>query len=146
VSADDPNIVHLPARSVWQAMHNGVRARCPHCGRGALFAGYLRVVDHCAVCGEALHHHRADDAPPYFTISIVGHIIVGLVLAVEVAWSPPLWLHLVLWAPLTLFLSLALLRPIKGVIVGLQWAWHMHGFGGENEGPAHGDPDPSAWG
>ena len=79
-------------------------------------------------CGEALHHHRADDAPPYFTIVIVGHVIVGLLLAVEMAYRPPLWLHAALWLPLTVLLALLLLPVIKGTLVGLQWALLMHGF------------------
>ncbi len=93
-----------------------------------MFAGYLKVADHCPTCGEALHYQRADDAPPYFTIFTVGHIIVPLVLAVEVAMQPPLWVHAALWLPLTLILSLALLPPIKGALVALQWALYMHGF------------------
>ena len=70
-------------------------------------------------CGEALHHHRADDAPPYFTIVIVGHVIVGLLLAVEMAYRPPLWLHAAIWLPLTVLLALLLLPVIKGTPVGL---------------------------
>jgi uncharacterized protein (DUF983 family) len=79
-------------------------------------------------CGEELHHHRADDAPPYFTIIIVGHVVVSLLLAVEMAYRPPLWLHAALWLPLTVLLALVLLPPVKGVLVGLQWALLMHGF------------------
>ena len=73
-------------------------------------------------------HHRADDAPPYFTIVIVGHIVVPLLMTVELTYAPPLWLHLLLWLPLTAILSLALLPCVKGAIVGLQWAHRMHGF------------------
>ena len=115
------------ARSMLRGAHGG----CPNCGKGSLFEGFIRVLPSCPTCGEALHHQRADDAPPYFVTFIVGHVVVALVLAVEVALSPPTWVHLVLWAPLTLALSLSLLRPIKGAIVGLQWANRMHGFGGE---------------
>ncbi len=79
-------------------------------------------------CGEALHHHRADDAPAYFVILIVGHIVVPLALVVEVAFAPPYWLHAVLWLPLTLGLAIGLLQPVKGAIVGWQWANYMHGF------------------
>jgi uncharacterized protein (DUF983 family) len=75
-----------------------------------------------------LHHHRADDAPPYFTIVIVGHIVVGLVLAVEMAYRPPLWVHAALWLPLTLILTLVVLQVVKGALVALQWALLMHGF------------------
>ena len=120
-------------RSVWQSLLRGARSLCPACGKGAMFNRYLKVADHCRHCGEALHHQRADDAPPYFTIVIVGHIVVSLVLAVEVAYRPPLWLHAALWLPLTVLLSLALLPIIKGALVSLQWALLMHGFDPEAE-------------
>lgn len=115
-------------RSVFQSLLRGAQLRCPSCGEGRLFGRYLKVVDHCPACGEAMHHHRADDAPPYFTIMIVGHVVVSLVLAVEMAYRPPLWLHAALWLPLTVLLSLAILPVIKGALVSLQWALLMHGF------------------
>ncbi|MEN6544308.1 DUF983 domain-containing protein, partial [Parvibaculum sp.] len=87
--------------------------------------------DECPHCGEALHHHRADDAPPYFTMLIVGHIIVPIILAVEVEYGPPVWIQMTIWPLLTAALSLLLLPRIKGAVVGLQWAQRMHGFGGE---------------
>jgi uncharacterized protein (DUF983 family) len=120
-------------RSILQSLLRGARLTCPACGAGAMFKRYLKVSDHCPACAEALHHHRADDAPPYFTIIIVGHIVVGLVLAVEMAYRPPLWLHAALWLPLTVLLALAILPPIKGALVGLQWALLMHGFDPEGE-------------
>jgi uncharacterized protein (DUF983 family) len=124
-----------PPRDVWRALRRGFALRCPACGAAPLFGRYLKVRDACSGCGEALHHHRADDAPAYFTILIVGHVIVGAVLPVERVFSPPLWLHALLWGPLTLALTLALLPRIKGCIVGLQWAFYMHGFGSEGEPP-----------
>jgi uncharacterized protein (DUF983 family) len=93
-----------------------------------MFWRYLKVADACPHCGEELHHHRADDAPAYFTIVIVGHIVVGLVLAVEIAYRPALWVHAALWLPLTVILTLVLLPMVKGALVGLQWALRMHGF------------------
>lgn len=124
-------------RDVAQAMKRGCAGRCPACGQGALFDGYLAVNDRCAACDEAFFHHRADDAPPYFTITLVGHIIVPAVLAVEVALRPAIWIHMALWIPLTILLSLAFLRPIKGGIIGYQWALYMHGFD-----PDAGDDEP----
>jgi uncharacterized protein (DUF983 family) len=115
-------------RSILLSLLRGAQARCPACGVGRMFRRYLKVADHCPTCGEALHHHRADDAPPYFTIVIVGHIVVGLVLALEMAYRPPLWLHAALWLPLTVLLSLAVLPIVKGALVSLQWALLMHGF------------------
>src|SRR5690606_2918036 len=72
-------------RSLQQALLRGAMLKCPACGVGGLFHRYLKVVDQCPQCGESLHHHRADDAPAYFTIVIVGHVVVSLVLAVEIA-------------------------------------------------------------
>ncbi|MFY8150562.1 MAG: DUF983 domain-containing protein, partial [Hyphomicrobiales bacterium] len=91
---------------------------------------YLKVADNCTECGEDFSHQRADDAPPYFVMFIVGHLIVAAVLMVEIDYAPPLWLHALLWIPLTIILSLALLPRVKGAIIGLQWAARMHGFGG----------------
>ena len=118
----------FPKRDAWQAIRRGLHGRCPHCGEGRMFRAFLKVADHCPACGEALHHHRADDAPAYFVILIVGHIVVPLAMTVELAYAPSYWLHAALWLPLTLGLSLSLLQPIKGALVGLQWALRMHGF------------------
>lgn len=101
------------------ALGRGLRCRCPACGRTKLFRGYLRVVEQCAFCAAPLGLARADDAPPYFTILIVGHIVVASMLVVERAYAPPLWVHAALWLPLTVVLALLLLRPIKGATVGL---------------------------
>ena len=109
-------------------MWRGLRGRCPACGRGHLFRAFLKVADRCDVCGEDFHHHRADDAPAYFVILIVGHVVVPVALAVEVAYAPPYWVHFALWAPLTIGMSLGLLQPVKGAIVAWQWATRMHGF------------------
>ena len=125
-----------PVRSLHQAMMRGLRCRCPNCGEGRLFRAYLKVVDRCAVCGTELFHQRADDAPPYFVILITGHIVVPASLIVETEFAPPLWLHALIWVPLTLALALGLLQPIKGAIVGWQWAQYMHGFD-----PDHRDED-----
>lgn len=126
-------------RSPWQAMARGIAQRCPACGGGALFGKYLKVQPACAVCGTELHHQRADDAPPYFTMMIVGHVVIGGVLSLEKALAPSLWVHLALWLPLTLALSLWLLPMVKGALIGLQWALRMHGFG---RGPDPAEPDP----
>lgn len=133
----------LPERSVKSAMLRGAAGRCPACGQGALNRAYLKVADHCGSCSEALHHQRADDAPAYFTMLVVGHVVVGGLLAVERAWAPPTWVQLSIWLPLTLVLSLALLPMIKGALIGLQWALRMHGFG-TGPDPADPMPDPAA--
>lgn len=115
-------------RDIPRALMRGLLCRCPHCGKGRLFRAFLKIADHCNNCGEELHHHRADDAPAYFVITAVGHIVVPLLIAVEMLIEPPYWVHLSLWVPLTLFLAIGLLQPFKGAIVGWQWAHRMHGF------------------
>jgi len=122
-----------PARDARAALLRGFKGRCPNCGRGKLFRAYLKVVDRCAVCGEDFSHHRADDAPAYFVILIVGHLVVPWVLIVEEVFAPSYWVHAAIWLPLIIGLSLGLLQPVKGTIVAWQWAHYMHGF----EGAAH---------
>ena len=94
-----------------------------------MFRRYLQVVDTCAACGLALQYQRADDAPPYFTIFVVGHTIVPLVLVMEKLWQPALWIHFAIWLPLTMVLVALFLPRVKGATIGLQWALGMHGFG-----------------
>ncbi len=101
------------------ALARGFACRCPACGQTKLFRGYLKVVPECMNCGAPLGLARADDAPPYFTIFIVGHVVVGGMVMLENAKAPPLWVHAAIWLPLTLVMSLGLLRPIKGATVGL---------------------------
>jgi uncharacterized protein (DUF983 family) len=127
-------------RNFKSALTRGFLGRCPKCGSGKLFRRFLKVNDACPACGEELHHHRADDAPAYFVILIVGHIVVPLALTIETAFRPPFWLSFSIWIPLTLVLALLFIQPVKGAIIGWQWAQHMHGFD-----PAHRDePDPLA--
>ena len=115
-------------RDVWSAMKRGFRGRCPRCGEGKLFRAFLKVDDHCPVCGLDFTPHRADDLPAYLVIVIVGHIVVPTALFIETDFSPPVWLQLAIYLPLTLVLSLALLQPVKGAVVAVQWALRMHGF------------------
>lgn len=129
-----------PERSTWDAMWKGFKQRCPNCGIGSLFTSYLKATPTCSHCGEELHHQRADDAPPYVTIFIVGHIVVGGILALERAYAPETWVHLVIWVPMLLAMSLWLLPRVKGLFVGLQWALRMHGFGKDADDPARPAP------
>lgn len=110
-------IATLP--SLRTAIQRGLMGHCPACGNSHLFNGYLRVVKECSACVAPLGEARADDLPPYLTILVVGHIVVPLMLWFERANSPPLWLMSAIFLPLTLVLSLGLLRPIKGGTVGL---------------------------
>jgi uncharacterized protein (DUF983 family) len=124
-------------RPLGLAVRRGFIGRCPNCGEGRLFRAYLKVVDNCPVCNEDLHYQRADDAPPYITMLVVGHIVVAGVLAAEEAWpKSPMWLGAIIWIWLTFVLSLLLLPRVKGALVGYQWALRMHGFGGpEKDAP-----------
>ncbi len=109
--------VRLPPMTT--AIGRGLLCRCPACGQTHLFNGYLRVVPECTNCHAPLGLARADDAPPYFTIFAVGHIVIPLMFMYDRAADPPIWLMSAIFLPLTLALTLALLRPIKGGTVGL---------------------------
>ena len=122
-------------RDVWQAVKRGFRGRCPRCGEGKLFRAFLKVDNACSVCGLDFTPHRADDLPAYLVIVIVGHIVVPLALMIETEYSPPVALQLAIYLPLTFVASLLLLQPVKGAVVGLQWALRMHGFDEENPEP-----------
>ena len=119
-------------RDVWTSIKRGFRCRCPRCGEGKLFCAFLKVGNKCSVCDLDFTPHRADDLPAYLVIVIVGHIIVPLILWIEPDYSPPVPLQLAVYLPLTLVMSLVLLQPVKGAVVGVQWALRMHGFDEKN--------------
>jgi uncharacterized protein (DUF983 family) len=130
-----------PKRNLWQSIKRGLAGRCPHCGQGHLFRRFLKVADHCEACGEAYHHHRADDLPAYLSIVIVGHIVVFLMLEFEMESGFSPMTYLLTLIPLAVVLTLVLLQPIKGAVVGLQWANYMHGFDPTTRDPALPDDD-----
>jgi uncharacterized protein (DUF983 family) len=99
----------------------GLAGRCPRCGDGHLFAGFLTLRPRCEVCGLDFAFADSGDGPAFFVMSIVGIVVVALALWVEFAYEPPIWLHLVLWSGLAIALSLALVRPAKGLMVALQY-------------------------
>lgn len=123
-----------------QAVARGFGCRCPACGEGKLFRRFLKVAPTCGSCAERLDGHRADDMPPYVTIMIVGHIIVPLNLFFERGGEWPLWWHMTLWPTLTAILALLLIQPVKGALIGYQWALRMHGF---DPADASGETRPS---
>jgi uncharacterized protein (DUF983 family) len=129
----DRAVTAIPSQpaSLWQGLARGAANHCPVCGQGKVFRGYLSVVPECSHCGTALGALRADDAPPYFTIFVAGHLLVPLALWVEKAYQPPLWLHMAVWLPLFTLACLVLLRPIKGAVV----AWMLRlGITGTEQG------------
>ncbi len=115
-------------RPLKPALLRGWRRRCPNCGSGPMLRGYLKVRDSCPVCGEALHHQRADDGPAYLTILIVGHLMAPLILWVFTHYRPDPLVLATVFSIGTVALSLYLLPRLKGALVGLQWAKRMHGF------------------
>jgi uncharacterized protein (DUF983 family) len=123
------NLAAEVGRVPWTAaVRRGFLGRCPACGRGALFPRFLKVAERCEACGCELHRHRADDLPPYLVIFLVAHLVGWGILVSETRFDVPMWLHLAVWPALTVVLALGLLQPLKGAVVGLQYALGMHGF------------------
>jgi uncharacterized protein (DUF983 family) len=127
--AEDTRPADEEDRPTKQALLRGWRRRCPNCGAGPMLRGYLTVREACPVCGEDLHHHRADDGPAYLTILIVGHLLAPILLFVFTKWRPDPLILAVGFTIGTVALSLYLLPRLKGALVALQWAKRMHGFG-----------------
>ncbi len=121
-------------RPLKRALKRGWRRLCPNCGGARIFNGYLTVRDACPACGESLHHHRADDMPTWLTIIAIGHLIAPAMIIVFEMWNPPIWVHWTLWPVLALTGTLLLLPRMKAMVVALQWAQRLHGFGGERKG------------
>lgn len=113
--------------SAMASIKRGLKRRCPHCGEGNIFNGYLKLSDHCSNCQAPTGEIRADDLPPYLTIFLVGHIIVPSLLYVEAVYHPELWLQMTVWPILTLLLTLTFLPFIKGAVVGLMWHLKLKG-------------------
>ncbi|MCL6607703.1 MAG: DUF983 domain-containing protein [Geminicoccaceae bacterium] len=114
--------------SPWRA---GLAGRCPRCGRGRLFAGFLAVVEHCEVCGLDLRAQDSGDGPVAFIILIVGFLVVAGALLVEVRYAWPVWLHLVVWLPVAAALCLVLMRPLKATLIALQYRHRRDTLSGE---------------
>ena len=99
--------------------------RCPRCGQGKLFTGLLNVRGACEVCGLDLSGQDAGDGPAVFVILFLGLIVVGLAALVEVKFSPPIWIHLMLWTPFIIVGAIAMLRPLKAGLIALQYRHHL---------------------
>jgi len=105
----------------------GLSCRCPRCGKGRLFAGLLSVRQACEICGLDFSAQDAGDGPAVFVILFLGLIVVGLAAVVEIWFSPPMWVHLLLWTPLILGGAIAMLRPLKAGLIALQYRHHLLG-------------------
>ncbi|HEY4774999.1 MAG TPA: DUF983 domain-containing protein [Xanthobacteraceae bacterium] len=99
----------------------GLACRCPRCGEGRLFSGFLTLRPHCEACGLDFGFADAGDGPAVFIVLIAGFIVAGAALLVEVNYQPPLWVHALLWGPLVLLLTIGPLRPMKGLLIALQY-------------------------
>ncbi|WP_018266729.1 DUF983 domain-containing protein [Methylosinus sp. LW4] len=99
----------------------GLLGRCPRCGKGHLFRGFLTLAPSCEVCGLDLAFADSGDGPAVFVMTIAGFIVVGAALYVEVAYSPPYWVHGLIFLPLTVIVCAGLLRPAKSLLIALQY-------------------------
>ncbi len=123
----------LPKRPLGQAMLRGALGTCPNCANGRIFSKFLAVEANCAACGEDFSHQRADDLPIYLNIFLTGHVVVGSMMLFLDSEFLPMWGLTVLTASIAVAVSILLMRPLKGAVVGAQWALRMHGFGGHDD-------------
>ncbi len=107
---------------------SALAGRCPRCGRGRLFRGFLSVVPRCEACGLDLSGEDSGDGPVAFIVLLVGFLVVGTALLVEVRFGWPIWLHLLVWLPLALLACLLLMRPLKAMMIGLQFKHRARDF------------------
>ncbi|MDO7834037.1 DUF983 domain-containing protein [Sphingobium sp. HBC34] len=115
-------------RPVGPAIGHGLRGRCPACGEGAMFARFLKTVPACTTCGLRLDDHQADDFPAYIVILALGHILVPLMIEVNSALSIPLGWQALIWPTLAIGLAVAMIQPVKGAVIAVQWSRRMAGF------------------
>jgi uncharacterized protein (DUF983 family) len=114
-------------RAFW--LGTGLRSRCPNCGKGPLFEGFLTVRRRCNVCGADLSGQDSGDGPVAFIVLIVGFIVVFGALFAEVVWQWPIRLHMLIWLPLTVVLVLLIMRPAKVLLIALQYRHRREDFG-----------------
>ena len=100
----------------------GLAGRCPRCGEGRLFDGFLTLAPRCEHCGLDFKFADAGDGPAVFVTLFAGFLVLGMALWVELSWEPPFWVHLIIFAPLTIIVCLGILRPLKGLMVAMQYA------------------------
>lgn len=115
-------------RPLRPALLLALRGRCPACGKGRLFAHFLKPVAACAHCGERWDKHQADDFPAYIVILLLGHLLVPLMIEVNAALAIPLGVQMALWPGLAILLGAAMIQPAKGAVIAFQWARRMHRF------------------
>ena len=109
---------HYPPQSPWST---GLAGRCPRCGEGRMLTGLVNVAPRCEACGLDFKFADAGDGPAVFVTLFAGFIVLGMALWTELKYEPPMWMHLVIFLPMTLVVCLGMLRPLKGVLVALQY-------------------------
>jgi uncharacterized protein (DUF983 family) len=114
-------LTDYPPFSLQKSILAGLACRCPRCGKGKLLQGFLTLRPRCDVCGLDFAFADSGDGPAVFIILIAGFIVVGAALVTEILYQPPIWVHAVLWAPLILIVTLGPLRPLKGLMIALQY-------------------------
>ena len=112
------DLMRYPVLSISQT---GLKGRCPRCGQGNLFSGFIKTADHCDRCNLDFEFIDSGDGPAIFVIFIVGFLAVVGVLMTEIMFTPPIWLNMMIWIPMTLFLCLIFLRPLKGLLIAQQY-------------------------
>ncbi len=123
-------VIDEERRPLWRSIRRGLLNTCPACGSSRLFKSFLKPVDVCAACNTDFTAQRADDLPPYLVIVVVGHVLLTAYMLTDDILPQALWVQFLIWVPLTILFSVAIIQPIKGGVIGLQWALRMHGFGG----------------
>ena len=113
----------------------GLAGQCPRCGEGKLFEGFLKVRPSCSACGLDFSFADSADGPAVFIMLIAGFSVLGAALYVEIAYEPPIWVHMMIWLPLAVIVCLALLRPMKGLAVSLQYAHKAEEGRFDKDGP-----------
>jgi len=114
-------LTDYPPFSLQKSILAGLACRCPRCGKGKLLQGFLTLRPRCETCGLDFAFADSGDGPAVFIILIAGFIVVGAALVTEIAYQPPIWVHAVLWGPLILIVTLGPLRPLKGLMIALQY-------------------------
>ncbi|RVT93849.1 DUF983 domain-containing protein [Sphingomonas crocodyli] len=116
-------------RPLKPALILGARGLCPSCGKAPLFARFLRPMPHCPACGQDWTAQRADDLPAYIVVFVVGHVLAPFIIAMNISYDVSMLVQMILWPALAVVMSLLMIQPVKGAVIALQWARHMHGFG-----------------
>lgn len=119
----------LPQRDVRSAMTRGAKGCCPSCGAAPLFGRFLKPVPHCPACGQDWTVQTADDLPAYLVILILGHLLVPIIVSVNLRYDVSTTIQMLIWPSIALVLAMLMIQPVKGAVIGYQWARRMQGFG-----------------